>query len=422
MKKNLKDVSAELADFSVKAAGAESGHTKYILNGVEKMMSFAKVPSTGWYLCVTANKADVFAPIKKQFITLVLIGGALLIIGSAIFAFFVGTLLKPLGLLYARVADVAEGEGDLTKRIDVGARKDEIGMLAEKINDFIGNIHSIIVQVSTASTTLTSDSEKLNSTSASISAGAEEVAAQTVTVATASEEMAATSNDIANNCLMAAESAKQAADTTQNGFRIVSNTVEGIRQRGELTRQNTRSISSLVDRSEQIGTIVATIEDIADQTNLLALNAAIEAARAGEQGRGFAVVADEVRALAERTTRATKEISTMIRAIQLETRNAMVSMEEGVKQSDRGIDEAAQIEDALRLILDQVNAVTTQVSQIATAAEEQNATTNGITNNIHQVTEVVHETAKGSYETAQTALHLSNLAGDLHRVVSKFRL
>lgn len=422
MKKNLKDVSAGLADFSAKAAGAESGHTNYMLNGVEKMMTYAKVPSTGWYLCVTVDKADVFAPIKKQFITLVLIGGALLIIGSAIFAFFVGRLLKPLGLLYDRVADVAEGDGDLTKRIDVGARKDEIGMLAEKINDFIGNIHSIIVQVSTASTTLTSDSEKLNSTSASISAGAEEVAAQTVTVATASEEMAATSNDIANNCLMAAESAKQAADTTQNGFRIVSNTVEGIRQRGELTRQNTRSISSLVDRSEQIGTIVATIEDIADQTNLLALNAAIEAARAGEQGRGFAVVADEVRALAERTTRATKEISTMIRAIQLETRNAMVSMEEGVKQSDRGIDEAAQIEDALRLILDQVNAVTMQVSQIATAAEEQNATTNGITNNIHQVTEVVHETAKGSYETAQTALHLSNLAGDLHRVVSKFRL
>jgi len=198
--------------------------------------------------------------------------------------------------------------------------------------------------------------------------------------------------------------------------------VEGIRQRGELTRENTRSISSLGERSEQIGTIVATIEDIADQTNLLALNAAIEAARAGEQGRGFAVVADEVRALAERTTRATKEISAMIRAIQQETKNAMISMEEGVKQSDRGIDEAAQIEDALQLILDQVNAVTMQVSQVATAAEEQNATTADITNNIHQVTEVVQQTAKGSHETAQTALQLSTLAGELQRIVGKFRL
>lgn len=422
MKKTIQEVTTGLSDFSAKLAASPTGHVTYNMGGVDKIMSYAVIPSTGWYLCVTVNKADIFAPVKKQFVALTTIGFFFLVIGLAIILLFLRSLLKPISILYERVADIADGEGDLTRRIDVGSRRDEIGRLAEKLNQFIGNIQGIIVQVSDASKSLSGESDKLNATSASISVGAEEVAAQTVTVATASEEMAATSNDIASNCLMAAASAKQAADTTQNGFKIVSNTVEGIRQRGELTRQNTRSISSLGERSEQIGTIVATIEDIADQTNLLALNAAIEAARAGEQGRGFAVVADEVRALAERTTKATKEIGTMIRAIQQETRNAMVSMEEGVKQSDRGIDEAAQIEDALRMILDQVNAVTTQVSQIATAAEEQNATTNDITNNIHQVTAVVQDTAKGSHETAQTALQLSTLAAELHRIVGKFKL
>jgi methyl-accepting chemotaxis protein len=221
---------------------------------------------------------------------------------------------------------------------------------------------------------------------------------------------------------MAAESAKTAAETTKSGFRVVTRSVDGIRERGEMTRQNALAISSLGERSEQIGAIVATIEDIADQTNLLALNAAIEAARAGEQGRGFAVVADEVRALAERTTRATKEIGDMIRAIQKETKGAIASMEEGVKGTAQGVEEAAQLEEALRSILIQVDSVTSQVSQIATAAEEQTATTHEITNNIQQVTSVVQETARGAHETADTAAQLSGLADELQRVVGKFKL
>jgi methyl-accepting chemotaxis protein len=227
---------------------------------------------------------------------------------------------------------------------------------------------------------------------------------------------------IANNCHMAADSAQQAASTTQKGFNVVKETVNGIRLRGEETRANAKNIGSLGERSDQIGAIVATIEDIADQTNLLALNAAIEAARAGEQGRGFAVVADEVRALAERTTRATKEISGMIKAIQNKTKSAIVSMEAGVKGSEQGAAAASQLEPSLQAILEQVNAVSMQVSQIATAAEEQTATTSEITNNIHQITQVVHETSRGAQESARAASGLSLQADELQAIVSKFRL
>jgi len=175
-------------------------------------------------------------------------------------------------------------------------------------------------------------------------------------------------------------------------------------------------------RSDQIGAIIGTIEDIADQTNLLALNAAIEAARAGEQGRGFAVVADEVRALAERTTRATREISEMIKGIQKETNGAVAVMKQGVSQVESGTEEAARSGEALRIILEHINAITMQVNQIATAAEEQTATSSDISCNMQQISEVIQQTAKGAHESASSAAMLDVHAEELQRLVQRFKL
>jgi methyl-accepting chemotaxis protein len=221
---------------------------------------------------------------------------------------------------------------------------------------------------------------------------------------------------------MAAEGGKQATDRAKTGTEVVEQTVLVMNRIAQQVKSSAATVAGLGERSDQIGAIIGTIEDIADQTNLLALNAAIEAARAGEQGRGFAVVADEVRALAERTTRATREIGEMIKSIQSETREAVGAMEEGVREVENGTREAAKSGDSLQEILQQISEVTMQVNQIATAAEEQTATTGEITNNIMQITDVVQDTSKGAHTCATAASHLAGLADDLQRLVGQFRL
>jgi methyl-accepting chemotaxis protein len=203
---------------------------------------------------------------------------------------------------------------------------------------------------------------------------------------------------------------------------VVQATLQGMQNIAASVQESARTVASLGERSDQIGAIVGTIEDIADQTNLLALNAAIEAARAGEQGRGFAVVADEVRALAERTTRATREIGEMIKTIQGETSGAVGSMELAVREVEKGMESSRKSGEALQHILQAINDVTAQIHQIATAAEEQTAVTGEISSNIIQINEVVLETARGAHETANAAAHLSTLAGDLQQIVGRFRL
>jgi methyl-accepting chemotaxis protein len=345
---------------------------------------------------------------------------------ATLFAIFASILIirsitKPLALFLERTTDIAQGEGDLTKRLDVNG-SDEIAQISRMFNQFIEKLHGIISHISTTSTQVASASSELNTTAERIATGAEEVAAQSATVATAGEEMSATSGDIAQNCQMAAEGAERASQSANKGAAVVERTVAVMGQIAEKVQESAKTVESLGARSDQIGAIIGTIEDIADQTNLLALNAAIEAARAGEQGRGFAVVADEVRALAERTTRATKEIGEMIKAIQRETKGAVAAMEQGVEQVEAGTIEAAKSGEALRDILEQVNDVVTQVNQIATAAEEQTATTSEISNNMQQITQVVQDTANGAHQSASAASQLFGNAEELQRLVRQFKL
>lgn len=331
------------------------------------------------------------------------------------------SIVGPLGRMRSMIQDIAQGEGDLTKRLDASS-KDELGETCHWFNVFVEKLQGIISQVAQTTNQVAAASSQLHSTSEQMATGAEEVAAQAGTVATAGEEMSATSGDIAQNCQFAAEGSQQASAAAVSGAKVVDETIGVMNTIAERVRNSAKAVESLGSRSDQIGEIVGTIEDIADQTNLLALNAAIEAARAGEQGRGFAVVADEVRALAERTTRATREIGEMIKAIQSETKGAVIAMEEGVVEVGKGSEKAASSGRALEQILEQINAVTAQVHQVATAAEEQTATTSEISNNMQQITEVVSQTSRGAQESAVAANQLSGLAEELRKIVGQFKL
>lgn len=416
-------VNSYMAVLKLIEEGDKKNATKELLTTVRKTQSayFTSLDKMVEYQSkgveTAAKNADKTARNSKLLIIVVLVVASILSIVSAVV--IVKGITGPVAELVS--ANESLANKDLTVAINV-QRKDEIGQLAESSRRVIESLRQIINQVSDTSSQIASASSQLQTTAEQIATGAEEVASQTSTVATASEEMAATSCEIAQNCSMAAEASRQSSDSAAHGGTIVQETISGMNRIADRVKSSAGTIESLGARSEQIGAIIGTIEDIADQTNLLALNAAIEAARAGEQGRGFAVVADEVRALAERTTKATKEIGEMIKAIQSETKAAVRSMEEGVTEVERGTVSSQRSGEALEMILQQIGEVTTQINQIATAAEEQTATTSEITMNVQQVTEVVHQTACGANETATAASQLASNAQNLEDLVKQFRL
>lgn len=314
-----------------------------------------------------------------------------------------------------RVAD-----GDLSLQIDMTGKRSDSLMGA--MNTMISSLRDMVSHTVDISSVIAAASAQLHQASTQIATAAEEVAAQAGTVATASEEMSSTSHDIANNCGQAADASQHSTNAANSGVTVVQETIDGMNVIADRVHQTAATVESLGSRSEQIGEIVGTIEDIADQTNLLALNAAIEAARAGEQGRGFAVVADEVRALAERTTKATHEISQMIKTIQAETMEAVKKMEAGVVDVENGAASSRKSGEALQEILESISETSMQISQIATAAEEQTAVTNEVTMNVQQITEVVSQTARGAEETAEAAEQLSAQAKELHELIKRFKL
>ncbi len=348
-----------------------------------------------------------------------LIALVLLAVNSGLIMLLSRALSRPLAGIVAALERAAAG--DLSVRVDVVGGRESV-RLASAFNTMMNDMNQAMRQFFSVADLVRDSVVMVRSTTEAMASAAEEVAIQSSTIATASEEMAATSGDIARNCLYAAENAQKATEQTHSGSQIVQNSARLMDTIARRVNESSQTVEGLGRRSDQIGAIVSTIQDIADQTNLLALNAAIEAARAGEQGRGFAVVADEVRALAERTTKATKEIAGMITAIQGETQAAVGSMVEGVDQVRQGTEETARSGEALEDILGRINELAMQVSQIATAAEEQTATTSEITQNIQMITSVVERNVESARGTTVATARLSEQVDQLHELVGHFRL
>jgi methyl-accepting chemotaxis protein len=356
-------------------------------------------------------------------------------IESTIFALvFAGILLLTLsGLALVRsvstalrsmigmVEGLAQGEGDLTTRLD-SARGDELGRLGQQFNSFLDKIHHIISRVADTAHQVASASEELSSSATLQAQGADTQKDQVTRIAIAMQEMSTTVQQVSENCLRAAEASSRAAQTAREGGTVVKQALTQMRAIAESVGGTAKEMGELGKSSEHIGRIASVIDDIADQTNLLALNAAIEAARAGEQGRGFAVVADEVRKLAERTTTATKEIAEMIKTIQNGTSGAVKAMESASIQVAQGVASTERAGDSLQQIIRMSEQVGAMIGNIATGATEQSAATAEINRNMDQIASQVKESTVGAQESAKACQDLSDLASDLQSMVGSFKL
>ena len=311
--------------------------------------------------------------------------------------------------------------GDFTVRVkteykgDHQALKNSINLLGQSLSELISNVSEAVNSTASASTEISSSTEQM-------AASAQEQSAQTSEVAAAIEQMTQTILETSKNTSAAAQNAKTAGQIAEEGGRVVDETVKGMERIADVVCKASETVKQLGNSSDEIGEIIQVIDDIADQTNLLALNAAIEAARAGEMGRGFAVVADEVRKLAERTTKATKEIATMIKQIQKDTGDAVVKIEEGTGEVEKGRELAAKAGNSLQQIIKASVKVVDDINQVASAGEEQSATAEQISKNIESINNVSQENSTGIQQVATAAEDLNRLTQNLENLLSKFRI
>ncbi len=312
-------------------------------------------------------------------------------------------------------------KGDLTPRVS-GNYQGDHQILKNSINKMGESVSGILNQVKEAVAATASAANQISSSTEEMAAGAQEQSSQATEVAGAVEQMTKTIYETTKNTGQATEASKNSGKVAKEGGHVVEETIHGMNRIAEVVRKSAETVQALGKSSDQIGEIVQVIDDIADQTNLLALNAAIEAARAGEQGRGFAVVADEVRKLAERTTKATKEIATMIKQIQKDTSGAVESMEQGTKEVEVGKQLAEKAGTSLQEIIHGAEQVLDIVSQVAAASEEQSSAAEQISKNIESISSVTQQSASGIQQIAHASEDLNRLTLNLQELIAQFKV
>nr|WP_285862060.1 methyl-accepting chemotaxis protein [Pseudomonas sp. BGr12]MDL2420811.1 methyl-accepting chemotaxis protein [Pseudomonas sp. BGr12] len=330
-------------------------------------------------------------------------------------------IARPLRQMVAMLDDIAQGEGDLTRRLS-SDRADELGSIAKGFNTFLGKLQAMISQVVASVQKVSDSSEHTADIAIRTNQGVHKQMAEIELVATAVHEMTATAQDVARNATHAAQAASNADQAAHQGLQIVRNTSDSISALAEEIGRAVGVVQTLARDSENINAILIAIRAIAEQTNLLALNAAIEAARAGEQGRGFAVVADEVRNLAQKTQQATEEIQQMIQQLQQGTRDVVRVMEDSQGKTDDSVQQAARAAQALESITRAVSVINDMNTQIASAAEEQSAVADDINRNVINIGQVANEVAGGADESSSASAELTKLAEQQRRLINQFRV
>ncbi|PKQ72729.1 methyl-accepting chemotaxis protein [Aeromonas sobria] len=389
--------------------------------GRDKLLWAVDIPDTDWELLLVLDKAVLEAPLSSLLMTQ--LGMALLALVGSILAisWLVSMLLGPLSKVSQALARIADGNGDLTQRIKTEAN-DEVGQLANSFNRFVGSQHQLIGNIRKLANELNADAERSLVTNQAAVDELQRQQQEVTMVATAVTEMASATMEIAGNAENTAAAAQQSAQSSEQGKMLVNKTRQSINGLAAEVGQATEVIGELSRHAQAITSILSTIQGIAEQTNLLALNAAIEAARAGEQGRGFAVVADEVRVLSRRTQDSTQQIQSTIETLQQTTARAVSLMQTSQGLADNSVQDADQAVRALEEITSAISLISDMAGQIATAAEEQTQVTGEITQNTTAIKDVSDEITAAAMRDLDQAHSLKGRATDLNQQVSTFIL
>lgn len=359
--------------------------------------------------------------VDNTYVRGVLFGGVVMILVLIVNVTMGRTLQLRIGRTQVLVNELAAGDGDLTQRLNLGGN-DELSDMGNSINEFVDKVHKLVQEVSASTAEVATAADELEKITEQSSTSVQRHHVETEQVATAMNEMTATVQEVAQSALSASDAAQEADTATAEGGRVVAHTENSIDQLALEVEKAAAAMGLVGEHSDQISTVLDVIRGIAEQTNLLALNAAIEAARAGEQGRGFAVVADEVRSLAQRTQGATEEIHTMIEQLQQGTRNAIDVMQVGRSQADNSVQSAADARQSLERIATAVARIRDMNTSIASAAEEQSAVAEEINRNVTNINDVTLQVSDSTEQTRNSSGNLARLAELLQSQVSHFKV
>ncbi|WP_336367164.1 methyl-accepting chemotaxis protein [Marinobacter sp. C2H3] len=335
--------------------------------------------------------------------------------------FVVRTIVRPLKQAVSAMHDIASGDGDLTRRLDVDSR-DELGQLAGAFNSFADQVHGLVERIRASAGTLNEATGELKQVMIEAEQGVERQTSESDQVATAMNEMTAAAQEVAGNASAASDAAGRANAQVNDAQGLVYQATDVIAGLSDQVSQGVGVIERLGADSRKIDSVLEVIREIADQTNLLALNAAIEAARAGEAGRGFAVVADEVRTLASRTQQSTQEIQKTIEQVQTGADDAVRIIGAISERSEATVDETRQVSEALKRIGEAVSTITDMNTQIASAAEEQTSVSETINQNVHEIVAIIEQTAGGTRRAGDVTQRMQTLAAELADQVSRYRV
>lgn len=391
------------------------------MGGQDVFVASAYVPSMDWFVLGVVPVDEVFVELNaaatQMMITTAIVAIAFILMG----VFLANSITKPIEQIALRFTDLGKGEGDLSQRIEVKGQ-DEIAQLSSGFNGFIEKIHATMKEVASTSMSLSEAAESVSAKASTTHNNSQEQRDQTIQVVTAINQMGATISEIASNAATAADTANQASDNTKLGREVVSKAKNVIARLADDVEATSQVVTQLATTTRDIGSILDVIRDISDQTNLLALNAAIEAARAGEQGRGFAVVADEVRNLASRTASSTEEIQKMINQLQSDAKDAVTAMDAGKTVTFEGVEATDEAVHVLVSISERIADISDRNTQVATATEEQSTVVHTINQNIEEINAINEVTTSTAEELAEASRDLRLLSQRLDSMVGSFKL